>query len=127
MADRSDKPATPEDQRLLVAVSDRIATITLNRPEARNAMTKRMRNDLCAALRAADADDGVDAIILTGTDPVSPAASGTAGKSSSRHGCARGHPSGKHSCKNPERKNYSRPRPAEYPPCQLTLRRCQAE
>ena len=70
MADRSDKSVTPEDQRLLVEVSDRIATITLNRPEARNAMTKQMRNDLCAALRAADADDGVDAIILTGTDPV---------------------------------------------------------
>ena len=66
----ADKPVTTEDQRLLVAVSDRIATITLNRPEARNAMTKRMRNDLCAALRAADADEGVDAIILTGADPV---------------------------------------------------------
>ena len=70
MADRSDKSVTPEGQRLLVEVSDRIATITLNRPEARNAMTKRMRNDLCASLRAADADDGVDAIILTGADPV---------------------------------------------------------
>ena len=70
MANRSDKSVTPEDQRLLVEVSDRIATITLNRPEARNAMTKQMRNDLCAALRAADTDDGVDAIILTGADPV---------------------------------------------------------
>ena len=70
MAERSDKSVTPEDQRLLVEVSDRIATITLNRPEARNAMTKQMRNDLCASLRAADADDGVDAIILTGADPV---------------------------------------------------------
>ena len=70
MADRPDKPVTPEDQRLLVEVSDRIATITLNRPEARNAMTRRMRNDLCTALRACDADNGVDAIILTGADPV---------------------------------------------------------
>ena len=66
----ADKAITPEDQRLLIEVGDRIATITLNRPEARNAMTKRMRNDLCAALRASDADDGVDAIILTGADPV---------------------------------------------------------
>ena len=70
MADRTDRPVTPQDQRLMVEVNDRIATITLNRPEARNAMTKRMRNDLCAALRAADADDGVDAIILTGADPM---------------------------------------------------------
>ncbi len=68
--DTADKAITPEDQRLLIEVSGRIATITLNRPEARNAMTKRMRNDLCAALRAADAEDGVDAIILTGADPV---------------------------------------------------------
>lgn len=66
----ADKAATPEDQRLLIEVNDRIATITLNRPEARNAMTKQMRNDLCAVLRAADADEGVDAIILTGADPV---------------------------------------------------------
>ncbi|WP_420637928.1 enoyl-CoA hydratase [Candidatus Poriferisocius sp.] len=70
MADRSDTAVTPEELRLLVQVGERIATIALNRPEARNAMTKRMRNDLCAALRSADADDGVDAIILTGTDPV---------------------------------------------------------
>lgn len=66
----ADKAITPEDQRLLIEVSDRIAFITLNRPEARNAMTKRMRNDLCAVLRACDGDDGVDAIILTGADPV---------------------------------------------------------
>ena len=66
----ADKAITPEDQRLLVEASERIATITLNRPEARNAMTKRMRNDLCAALRASDADDEVDAVILTGADPV---------------------------------------------------------
>lgn len=66
----ADKAVTHEDQRLLIEVSDRIATITLNRPEARNAMTKRMRNDLCAALRTCDADDGVDAIVLTGADPV---------------------------------------------------------
>lgn len=70
MTDRPDKAATPEDQRLLVEISDRMAVISLNRPEARNAMTRRMRNDLCAALKAGDADGGVDAIILTGTDPV---------------------------------------------------------
>ncbi len=60
---------TPEDQRLLVEVADRIATITFNRPEARNAMTRRMRNELSAALRACGTDEGVDAVILTGADP----------------------------------------------------------
>ncbi len=70
MADSTDRPVTPEDQRLLVEVNDRIATITLNRPEARNAMSRRMRNDIHTALRACDANQEVDAIILTGADPV---------------------------------------------------------
>ncbi|WP_419925805.1 enoyl-CoA hydratase [Candidatus Poriferisocius sp.] len=69
MTEAPRNPVTPEDQRLLVEVDDRIAAITLNRPEARNAMSKRMRNDIHAALKACDANDGVDAIILTGADP----------------------------------------------------------
>jgi len=43
-----------------------IATITLNRPEARNALTAEMKNGLLAALREAGADSGVRAVILTG-------------------------------------------------------------
>ncbi|WP_419919576.1 enoyl-CoA hydratase [Candidatus Poriferisocius sp.] len=65
----STKACTPEDQRLLLEVDNRVAVVRLNRPEARNAMTRRMRNDLCAMLRAADTDDKVSVVILTGTDP----------------------------------------------------------
>ncbi len=43
-----------------------VLTLTLNRPEALNAMTAQLRSDLCAALDRADADDEVRAIIVTG-------------------------------------------------------------
>lgn len=43
-----------------------IAVITLNRPEKLNAYTARMGADLAAAFNAADADDAVRVVILTG-------------------------------------------------------------
>src|SRR5215472_5303308 len=43
-----------------------VATITLNRPEALNAITPQMTTELHEALDVADADAGVRAIILTG-------------------------------------------------------------
>ncbi len=43
-----------------------IATITLNRPEARNALTAGMKDGLLAALRECDSDSAVRAVILTG-------------------------------------------------------------
>lgn len=54
---------------VLVDVTDRIATITLNRPEARNALSGALITDLRAAVRDAQADDAVDVLILTGADP----------------------------------------------------------
>ncbi|MDO8392356.1 MAG: enoyl-CoA hydratase [Actinomycetota bacterium] len=54
---------------VLYAVSERIATITLNRPEARNALSSEVLRALPRAMREADADDDVDVIILTGADP----------------------------------------------------------
>ncbi|MEO0500353.1 MAG: crotonase/enoyl-CoA hydratase family protein [Pseudomonadota bacterium] len=47
-------------------VADNIATITLDRPQAMNAFTGRMMQEMVAALDAADADDEVRAIIITG-------------------------------------------------------------
>jgi enoyl-CoA hydratase/carnithine racemase len=47
-------------------VAERIATLTLARPERRNAWTRRMGQEFRAALAAADADDGVRAIVITG-------------------------------------------------------------
>jgi enoyl-CoA hydratase len=54
---------------VLLDVSDRIATVTLNRPEARNALSGEMLRQLDRLVRQAEADDHVDVIILTGADP----------------------------------------------------------
>ncbi len=57
------------DQILLVEVEDRIATLTLNRPGARNALNRALMNALWDAVGAAGSDPAVDVIIMTGTDP----------------------------------------------------------
>ncbi len=56
-------------EHLLVGDEGAVRTITLHRPEARNALTATLIADLAAALGAADADDGVAVVVLTGTDP----------------------------------------------------------
>ncbi|SFM63207.1 crotonase/enoyl-CoA hydratase family protein [Halopseudomonas yangmingensis] len=47
-------------------VEDGILTLTLNRPERMNAFNGQMRRELIAAFDAADADDAVRVIIVTG-------------------------------------------------------------
>ena len=54
---------------LALSVEDRIATVTLNRPGARNALSRELRSALHRTIRDLDADDGVDVVILTGADP----------------------------------------------------------
>ena len=54
---------------VLFDVSDRIATVTLNRPEARNALSSEVLSMLPRLMLEADASDAVDVVILTGTDP----------------------------------------------------------
>jgi enoyl-CoA hydratase/carnithine racemase len=51
---------------ILYDVSDRIATITLNRPEKLNAWTEQMATEVRHALLAAEGDGNVRVIILTG-------------------------------------------------------------
>lgn len=53
-------------QQIRYEVRDRIATITLYRPEAMNTFTARMVHELLAAFDAVDADDDVRAVIVTG-------------------------------------------------------------
>ena len=53
-------------ETILYDVQDGILTITLNRPERLNAFNNTMRDEVIAALDAADADDEVKAIIFTG-------------------------------------------------------------
>ncbi|MBK1788242.1 enoyl-CoA hydratase-related protein [Prauserella cavernicola] len=47
-------------------VADRIATVALNRPHARNGYTVRMADELAAALDRADTDEDVRVVVLTG-------------------------------------------------------------
>jgi enoyl-CoA hydratase len=54
---------------VLLDVTERIATITLNRPEARNALSRQVRDTLPRVIADADHRDDVDALILTGADP----------------------------------------------------------
>src|SRR4051812_15201867 len=58
------------DDVLLIDTTDRIRTLTLNRPQSRNALSAALRRQFFAALRDAEADDAVDVVILTGADPV---------------------------------------------------------
>ncbi len=46
---------------------DRVARITLDRPDARNALTVEMRDDLVDAVRSARDDAGVRCLLVTGT------------------------------------------------------------
>jgi enoyl-CoA hydratase len=54
---------------LLVDVAGRVATVTLNRPEARNALDADLLTALPRAITALDARADVGAIVLTGADP----------------------------------------------------------
>ena len=51
---------------VLRETKDSIAVLTMNRPEAMNALSMALRAELAAAVRAADADPAVKVIVLTG-------------------------------------------------------------
>lgn len=57
------------DDDVLLSVSDRVATVTLNRPEARNALSSHVLSLLPERVHTAESDDDVDVIVLTGADP----------------------------------------------------------
>lgn len=54
---------------ILVDVSNGVATITLNRPDVRNAFGDGMGDELSHAFRRCDGDDDIRAVVLTGTPP----------------------------------------------------------
>lgn len=59
-------PDAPAPEYLLVDVTDGVATLTLNRPDALNALNAGLRASLLAALKAHARDDAVRAVVLTG-------------------------------------------------------------
>jgi enoyl-CoA hydratase len=60
---------TTADSVVLLDIDERIATITLNRPAARNALSSEVLRLLPEYMNAANDDDDVDVVILTGSDP----------------------------------------------------------
>jgi enoyl-CoA hydratase/carnithine racemase len=58
------------DDILLIETDERVRTLTLNRPQARNALSSALRDRFFGALADAETDDGVDVVIVTGADPV---------------------------------------------------------
>jgi len=53
-------------ETIRVEVADRIAVITLNRPDSLNALNAGMRRELLAALKVVGRDEGVRAVVITG-------------------------------------------------------------
>ncbi|WP_040791753.1 enoyl-CoA hydratase/isomerase family protein [Nocardia paucivorans] len=53
-------------ETLLVDVTDRVAVVTLNRPEVRNAINAQVQADLRDALAALRVDDSVGVVVVTG-------------------------------------------------------------
>jgi enoyl-CoA hydratase len=57
------------DSEVLVEVRGGVATVTLNRPEARNALSSALLVTFGERMRNLGADDEVDVVIVTGADP----------------------------------------------------------
>ena len=62
-------PATPQYETILYRAEDGIATITLNRPKAMNAINFTMMDELPAALKRAEAARDVNVVVLTHNGP----------------------------------------------------------
>jgi enoyl-CoA hydratase/carnithine racemase len=56
-------------ETILFEVREQVATVTLNRPEVRNAFGAGMGPELDDAFRRCDEDDEIRAVVLTGTPP----------------------------------------------------------
>ncbi|NIY73286.1 enoyl-CoA hydratase [Marivivens donghaensis] len=55
-------------ETIIVDVQAYVATITLNRPEALNALNSQLLGELCSALEAADQNEKVRCIVITGSE-----------------------------------------------------------
>lgn len=55
-------------ETIIVDIADNVALITLNRPDAMNALNTQLLGELATAVEAADASDKVRCIVLTGSE-----------------------------------------------------------
>jgi enoyl-CoA hydratase len=56
-----------QPETLLVDIEDRIATVTINRPEKRNALNNQVLDDLRAVFEALQDDDNIGGVVITGS------------------------------------------------------------
>ena len=56
----------PDYETVLYDVDDRVATVTLNRPEVHNALSFQLRSDIVTALRRAEQDPDVSLVLIKG-------------------------------------------------------------
>ena len=61
--------ATNDFMHLLYEVRDHVATITINRPDRRNALNRRAYDEIEWGFRAAASDPDVRCVIVTAVDP----------------------------------------------------------
>ncbi|MCX8004191.1 MAG: enoyl-CoA hydratase-related protein, partial [Burkholderiaceae bacterium] len=55
-------------EHIIVERHERVGLIRLNRPRSLNALNDALMDELGAALTAFDADDGIGAIVITGSE-----------------------------------------------------------
>jgi enoyl-CoA hydratase len=55
-------------QNILTQIQNRVAIVTLHRPQAMNALNDALMDEVCTALANFDADEAISCIILTGSD-----------------------------------------------------------
>src|ERR1700722_20294589 len=58
------------DDILLIHTDERVRTLTLNRPQSRNALSTALRDRFFGALADGETDDDVDGVIFTSADSV---------------------------------------------------------
>ena len=54
-------------ETLLLEISDHVGVVTLNRPEARNALNNQLMDELASAIDTLEADDAIRCIVITGS------------------------------------------------------------
>src|SRR5215212_3729936 len=54
-------------EHILVDVEEGVAVLTMNRPDQLNAMNRKLNEELHHAVKAAEADDGIGCIVITGS------------------------------------------------------------
>ncbi|NBT32151.1 MAG: enoyl-CoA hydratase, partial [Rhodobacteraceae bacterium] len=55
-------------ETIIVEIQDWVQLITLNRPEALNALNRQLLGELCEALEEADQNDKVRCVVITGSE-----------------------------------------------------------